>query len=91
MEVKNHFLNNHFETTFAALAEAMATCPALIPGTTGIERSPSPESDISASSDEDKAKEPSKQALSHFFKAILNTRGYSRISVDGKDHDLNSY
>ena len=91
MEVKNRFLNNRFETTFGGLAEAMATRPALIPGTTGRQRSPSPESDLSASSDEDKPEEPSKQALSHFFKVILNTPGYSRISAGGDDFDLNSY
>ena len=60
-------VKNSFQMTFAALAEVMATRPALIPGTTGLQRSPSPESDLSASSDEDKPEEPSKQALSHFF------------------------
>ena len=90
-EVKSRFRRNCFRGTFTALAEAMATCPALIPGTIGRQRSPSPESDISASSDEDKAEESSKQALSGFFAAILDTWGYSRISVGGMDCDLNSY
>ena len=82
-EIKNSFANNSFLTTFAPLAEAMATRAALIPGTEALQRSPSPGSDLSASSDEDKAEEPSNQALSQFFGTILNTTGYSRISAGG--------
>ena len=90
-EVKYSFRNNGFLMTFASLAEAMATRPALIPGTTGLQRTPSPGSDLSASSDEDKAEESSKQALSHFFYTLLNTSGYARISAGGIDFDLNVY
>jgi hypothetical protein len=87
-EVKNRFRTNVFEVTFSHLAEAMATRPALIPGTVGLQRSPSSLSDLSASSDEDKVEESPKQTLSHFFSAILNAPGYSRISAD---YNLNVY
>lgn len=90
-EVKSRFRGNCFRGTFGNLAEAMATRQALIPGTIGRQRSPSPDSDISASSDEDKAEELSKQALSDFLAAILDTGEYGRISVGGMDYDLNPY
>jgi len=90
-DVKNSFGNNPFNIMFTALAEAMATRPALVPGTEELQRSPSPESDLSASSDEDKAEEASRQVLSHFFTIILNTSGWSEISAGGVDFDLNVY
>jgi hypothetical protein len=90
-EVKNRLHESKFKTTFALLAEAMATRPALIPGTEGLQRSPSSLSDLSASSDEDKVEESPKQALSHFFSTILDVHGYSKISAGGADFDLNMY
>jgi hypothetical protein len=90
-EIKTSFRNNGFNLTFSRLGEAMATRPALIPGTEGLRRSPSPLSDISASSDEDKPEESSEQVLSTFFSTILTEAGYSRISAGGMDFDLNVY
>lgn len=90
-EVRNRFHESKFKTTFALLAEAMTTHPALIPGTEVLHRNPSSLSDLTASSDEGKVEESPKQALLHFFSTILDVRGYSRISAGGADFDLNVY
>jgi hypothetical protein len=64
------------------------TRPANVPGTLGYARNPSPEteSDLSASSDEDKDEAVSRQLLSELLDCIINYAGYHPIRSGGLEY-----
>jgi len=92
---RKQFRKNAFHQTFPRIQEAMATRPAHVPGTLAYARDPSPESDLSGSSDEDKSEEPSKQILSALLDAILDNLSehlrHSLIQSRGQEYNLGVY
>jgi hypothetical protein len=68
---RHEYRTNQFRALFSRVAAAMATRPAHVVGTMGHARNPSTASDLSSSSQEDKAEETSKQALEALIEEIL--------------------
>jgi hypothetical protein len=57
------------------ISDAITTRPAHVPGTTGYARDPSPTSDLSASSDEDKAEQVSRAIIAD----VITTIGFFNL------------
>jgi hypothetical protein len=64
------FWGKPFYTAFKRLSEVMATRAAHVPGTEDHARNPSPESDLSSSSQEDKEEGPSRAVLASVLDEI---------------------
>ncbi|KZF26769.1 hypothetical protein L228DRAFT_243284 [Xylona heveae TC161] len=70
VDLLDPYSDNRFFGLFSLISEAIATRPAHIPGTQGAMRNPSPESDLSSSSAEDKDEEASRQMFFGLFNPI---------------------
>lgn len=69
---QERYRGNPFRSLFERLAEAMATGPAHLAGTGGHDRSPSPGSDLSSSSNGDKPEETTRMALVSLIGGLLS-------------------
>ena len=85
---KNQYPNNLFRTCFSPLAEAMTTRPAHVVGTIGYNRNPSPDSDLSSSSQEDKPKQASREALHLLVEQVLYREDVSLLPCQGVQYFL---
>ena len=82
-EIHSQFIGNSFWDVFYSISEAMMTRPANIPGTLEYARDPSPESDLSSSSNEDKDEEISRNLMNGILRVIFSHAGYSPIESQG--------
>lgn len=86
---RGQFLTNPFYYAFARIAEAIATRPAHVPGTVGHARNPSTNSDLSASSDENRHEAPSKEILSLVLEYIIGFSRYPPLQSQGLEYTFN--
>jgi hypothetical protein len=82
-EIHSQFIGNSFWDVFYSISEAMMTRPANIPGTLEYARDPSPESDLSSSSNEDRDEEISRNLMNGILRVIFSHAGYSPIESQG--------
>lgn len=85
---KKQYPNNLFRTCFARLAEAMTTRPAHVVGTTGYDRNPSPDSDLSSLSQEDKPEQASREALHLLVEQVLDREDVNLLPCQGVQYFL---
>jgi hypothetical protein len=83
------FTRNIFLSTFQAISEAMTTHPTHVLGTIEYTRDPSPESDLSVSSDEDKNERSSRVIVTELMKAI-QVSGLSFIPPQSQEYSLSA-
>lgn len=88
---RGRFRKNPFHVAFVRLAQAMATRPAYVPGTSGHARNPSTGSDLSSSSNEDKPEETSKQMLLELFENIVSFPDYQPIPNNQPGYKVETY
>lgn len=82
---------NIFFRVFKNFSQCMATRDAHVRGTTGFDRDPTPESDLSTSSAEDKPEEPSRLILSPLVDPILLHSDFPCVSSGGYQYSIASY
>lgn len=82
-ETYDQFADNPFQDVFYSISEATVTRPANIPGTLQYARDPSPESDLSSSSNEDKDEEVSRNLMNGILRVIFLRAGHSPIESRG--------
>jgi hypothetical protein len=85
---KKQYPNNLFRICFARLAEAMTTRPAHVVGTIGYDRDPSPDSDLSSSSQEDKPEQASREALHLLVEQVLDREDVNLLPCQGVQYFL---
>jgi hypothetical protein len=81
---QKRYNKNPFHGCFSHLAEAMATRPAHVVDTIGYDRSPSPDSDLSTSSQEDKPEQTSRAALHDLIRQILQREDVNLLPCQGE-------
>jgi hypothetical protein len=69
----------------------MTTRPAHIPETLGYQRDPSPEGDISTSSNDDKDEDTSRQLLTSLLENVTDFPGYLPIQSKGLGYNIDVY
>ena len=85
---KKKYCRNQFYTCFTRLAEAMATKPAHVVGSIGYCRQPSPDSDLSSSSQEDKPEQASRIALNLLVEGVLGRDDVNLLPYQGVQYFL---
>lgn len=80
--ISPEFTNNSFHKLFEDLSKCMSTRPAYVEGTASYESCPSPESDLSTESSEDKDEEPSRLAFRGIMSPIALHKSFRPIQTE---------